>query len=142
MLQVGLLPCPCNAAFDGEVEDYTVVVATGTSCATPGGLVSGSITNSTALLSWTSTGAATYNLNWKLASSSTWTTVSGLTSTSYSLTGLSACKSYNFQVQGVCSGTPGSFSAASSFTTTGCAVTYCTSSGTTNTYEWINKIVM
>lgn len=140
--QYNAAPTPCNAAFDGEVEDYTVVVAIGTSCATPGGLVSGSITNTSALLSWTSTGAATYNLNWKLASSSTWTTVTGLTSTSYSLTGLSACNSYNFQVQGVCSGTPGSFSAASSFTTTGCAVTYCTSSGTTNTYEWINKIVM
>ena len=44
--------------------------------------------------------------------------------------------------QGVCSGTPGSFSSTSSFTTTGCAISYCTSKGTTTTYEYINKVAL
>lgn len=90
----------------------------GPTCGTPAGLSAGSITASSATLSWGSvSGATSYNLQWKLSSASTWTTVSGLTSTSYNLSGLSASSTYNYQVQANCSGTTGSYSAAASFTT-------------------------
>src|SRR5678815_670590 len=73
------------------------------SCATPTGLTSSSITTTSANVGWTSvSGAVSYNLQWKASSSSTWNTVSGITTTSRSLTGLTAGTAgtaYQFQVQ-------------------------------------------
>ena len=88
------------------------------------------------------TGAVTYNLQWKLSSGSTWTIVTGLTGTSYNLTGLAACTPYQFQVQGVCASSSSAYSAATSFTTTGCTTTYCASAGTNTTYEYINNVAL
>ena len=126
---------------------YAVGVGTagggGSSCGTPTGLASSSITNTSATVSWAAvSGAVTYNLQWKASLSSTWTTVSGLTTTSRSLTGLTAGTAYQFQVQTVCSGGTSAYSAASSFTTTGGgAITYCASKGNSTTYEWIKQII-
>jgi len=90
----------------------------GGSCGTPGSLSAGSITTSSATLSWGSVSSATsYNFEWKLNSASTWTTVLGLAGTSYALGGLSAGTTYNFRVQAVCGGTSGTVSGSSSFTT-------------------------
>ncbi len=132
-----------------QVENawYAVGIGTaggGTSCTTPTGLASSSITNTSATVSWGAvTGAASYNLQYKVSTASTWTTISGLTTTSRSLTGLAAGTTYNFQVQTVCSGSSTSaYSTTSSFTTTGTApVAYCTTSGAT-TYEYINKVYL
>lgn len=100
----------------------------GGSCGTPGSLSAGSITTSSAALSWGSvSGATSHNFEWKLNSASTWTTVSGLTGTSYALGGLSAGTTYNFRVQAVCGGTSGTVSGSSSFTTSAsqsCSDTY------------------
>lgn len=97
-------------------------------CGTPSGLSAGSITQTGATLSWGAvSGANTYNLQWKLGSSSTWTTVSGLTSTSYALSGLTANTAYNYQVQAICTAGSSSYSTAASFTTQsagGCTDTY------------------
>lgn len=112
------------------------------SCGVPAASA-GSLTNTAATISWGAvSGAVTYNLNWKLASAGTYTTVTGLTATSYQLTGLTACTAYNFQVQTVCATGSSAFSTAGTFTTTGCAVTYCTSKGTNTTYEYISKVVL
>ena len=90
----------------------------GGSCGTPSGLNATNITQTSATLNWGSvSGATSYNLQWKLAAGSTWTTVTGLTGTSYGLSGLTAGTSYNYQVQAVCSGESGNYSSAASFTT-------------------------
>ncbi|MEO6037571.1 MAG: T9SS type A sorting domain-containing protein [Saprospiraceae bacterium] len=102
----------------------------GGSCDTPAGLTATSIAQTSATLNWGAvSGATSYNLQWKLSSAGTFTTVSGLSGTSYNLSGLTASTSYDYQVQAVCSGTPGSYSAASSFITLasgggGCADVY------------------
>ena len=99
----------------------------GGSCGTPTGLAASGVTQTGATLSWGSvSGATSYNLQWKAASSGTWTTVTGLAATSYGLSGLSAGTTYNFQVQAVCGSTSGNYSAASSFTTSSgsCAEQY------------------
>jgi hypothetical protein len=97
----------------------------GTTCAVPNGLTSSNVANTTATLNWNSTGAASYNVQYKLASATTWTTTS-TTSTSLALTGLTAGTSYNFQVQSVCTGgTTSAYSATVTFSTlssTGCGV--------------------
>jgi hypothetical protein len=104
-----------------------VPVGGGGSCGTPTGLNTTGITNTSATCNWTAvSGGSTYNLQWKLNSGSTWTTVSGITSTTYTLSGLTAGTTYNYQVQAVCSGTSGTYSSPVSFTTTGgsCTDTY------------------
>ena len=94
-------------------------------CGTPGSLTASSVTTTSAALGWGAvSGATSYTLQWKLASSGTWTTtVSGLTTTSYALTGLVANTAYNFQVLAVCASGSSAYSATGSFTTlsgTGC----------------------
>jgi hypothetical protein len=81
------------------------------------GLAATNITTNSATLTWTATsGAASYNVQYKVSTASTWTTTTSATN-SLALTGLSASTQYQFQVQAVCSGTPGPYSTASSFTT-------------------------
>jgi Zn-dependent metalloprotease len=125
--QYNAAPTPCNASFDGEVEDYSVVIGASSTCTIPSGLASSSIANTSATLSWTSTGATTYDLQWKLTSAAAWTTVSGLTTTTYALSGLTACSAYQFQVRGNCTGASSAYSSASSFSTIGCVT--CTVPG-------------
>ena len=93
------------------------VPPSGGTCGTPGSLAASSITTSSATLNWGAVaGATSYNLQHKLGSSSTWTTVSVAT-TSYGLSGLASNTTYNFQVQAVCSTGSSAYSAAASFTT-------------------------
>lgn len=137
-----------NELIQVENAWYAVGIGTagggggGISCNTPSGLTTSSITSTGATLSWAPvSGAVNYNLQWKPTSSSTWTPVNGLASTSYPLTGLTASTNYQFQVQTVCSGASSSFSAATSFTTSAAgAITYCASKGTSQTYEWIKQV--
>ena len=101
-------------------------------CGAITGLTSASITQTGATISWAAvTGATGYVLQYKLASSTVWTTVNVAT-TSFAITGLTAGTAYNAQVQSVCSAGNGSFSAIN-FTTTS-ATTSCT-----DTYESNNS---
>jgi hypothetical protein len=128
-----------TSAFTASLNFSTSVA----SCSVPGSVTAGSITNTGATISWGSVaGALSYQLNWKLASSGTYTTISGITSTSYNLTGLTSCIAYNYQVRTVCSAGTSAFSNAGTFTTSGCAVTYCTSRGNNTTYEYISKVAL
>ena len=125
-----------------EVSTATCLAAscsTGGSCGTPASLSATSIAQTTATLNWGAVSSATsYNLQWKTSASSTWNTVSGLTTTSYNLSGLTATTAYNFQVQANCNGTLGAYSSAATFTTTGaaCADAY-ESNNTRNTAKVI-----
>ena len=90
-------------------------------CNTPSGL-NAATTTSSAALSWSGTGAVSYNVRYKAVTSSTWTTF-GTTQTNVNVSGLSAGTAYEFQVQGVCSSSSSSFSSSSLFyTTTSCNV--------------------
>ncbi len=102
----------------------------GGSCGTTASLSATNITQTSATVNWGAvSGATSYNLQWKASTSGTFITVSGLTGTAYNLSGLTASTTYNYQVQAVCSGVSGSYSAAASFTTQasgggGCADQY------------------
>ena len=105
-------------------------------CGTPTGLTASSIANTSANVSWSAvTGATSYNLDYKTAAATTWTSIN-TTATSRSLTGLTASTTYNFRVQAVCGSTPGSYSGTNNFTTTGgttATATIGTGTGTTAT---------
>ncbi len=86
-------------------------------CPKPTDLTATNVTNNSATLGWTSN-ADSWNLQYKAASDADWTLVSGVTNP-YTLNGvLSEKTTYSFQVQPVCSGTPGNYSNTASFTTT------------------------
>jgi len=110
-------------------------------CNSATGLSANSITTNSAVLSWTAvSGAQSYNLDYKLSSASTYTTLN-TSGTSYSLSGLNPNTAYDFRVQTVCSGTSTSaYSAISSFTTSPTSVSYCTSKGNSASSEWIKQV--
>jgi len=136
-----------NEVIQVENAWYAVGIGTagggGGGCTIPSGLSASSITSSSATVSWGSvSGAVSYNLKYKTSAASTWTTVSGIATTSYNLTGLAASTVYKYKVQTVCSGSTTSYSTVASFTTSDAGgITYCTTKGSTG-YEYINKIVL
>ena len=101
-------------------------------CGVPSGLTSSSVTATSATVSWAAvSGATSYTLQYKLSTATTWTTVSGLTTTSYSLTGLGSLVTYNYQVNATCPAGTGNYSGSSNFTTLSLYPT-CTDSYETN----------
>lgn len=86
-------------------------------CGTVASLASSNVTSNSATVSWGAvSGAVSYNLQYKTAAATSFTTTN-VTGTSVSFTGLSASTTYNYQVQAVCSGATGAYSSLASFTT-------------------------
>lgn len=72
-------------------------------CGTVTGLNATSITSWSAMLGWDAQiAAASFDLDWKLVSGSTWTTVAGVTGNSYALSGLTANTQYHFRMKANC----------------------------------------
>lgn len=138
---------PGDAAVLASVQNAWFAVGIGgaagsTVCNAVTGLSATAITAASATLSWGSTGATAYNLQWKPTSSNAWTTVAGINGTTYNLSGLTAGAAHQFQVQSVCSAAASNYGTAATFSTLASAGnTYCTSSGSA-TYEYIKKVVL
>lgn len=110
-------------------------------CNAPSNLNTSSITSTSGSLSWNAvSGASGYDVDFKLSSSSTWTNkATGLTSLTYSLTGLTAGTAYDWRVRsncGILSGYSGYSS--SSFTT---ATPPCTDSYESNNTSTTSKAI-
>lgn len=103
-----------SSAFSGSAN---FTISASASCNVPGGLYASAITGYSAILNWTSTGADTYTVRYKLVNSGIWTTFT-TASLSITINGLSAFKKYEFQVSGNCSGISSAYSASKVFTTT------------------------
>jgi hypothetical protein len=94
-----------------------VFEASNETCAVPTALSADNITTSTTDLNWSAPNSvSSYNIQYKLTSSSTWTEATSNT-TSISITGLDANSPYEFQVQSICTGTTSQFSSSANFTT-------------------------
>jgi hypothetical protein len=93
-------------------------------CNAPAGLASSAITSSGATVSWAAvSGAVSYDVDYKLASSGTWiNSVTGTTLTSRSITGLTASSLYDWRVRTNCSAGSSAYAQAQ-FTTA--AVSTC-----------------
>lgn len=130
-----------GTAYGSQVS-FTTSTTTDTQAPTvPTNLASASVTSSSATLSWT---ASTDNVGvtgYKIYQNGTLLT--STTSTSYTVSGLSASTTYTFYV--IAYDAAGNVSTASStlsVTTSAASVTYCTSSGSNYSYEWISKVVI
>lgn len=88
-------------------------------CSIPSSAVATNITYNSAVLDWVSvSGAASYNVKYRIVGSPSWISVSGGSSSSYSLNGLNASENYEFQIQTVCqTGISSAFSTTAQFMT-------------------------
>lgn len=114
--------------------DYVTAqfTTTGTPCNAPAGLVTQQVSPASAKLNWSAApGAVSYNLQYKTATATTWTTVTGISGNTHTLNGLVSNTVYNCKVQTVCASGSSAYGSVVSFTT------YCASSGT-NAQDWID----
>lgn len=86
-----------------------------TPCTAPVGLTNANLTSSSVTVQWTPvSGATSYAVQYKLSSSSTWTSAGTTTGNSYGLSGLNPGTVYNWRVQSNCAT---AYSATATFTT-------------------------
>ncbi|MDQ3100664.1 MAG: M12 family metallo-peptidase, partial [Bacteroidota bacterium] len=104
-----------TAVITNAINGASCLPMCGTSCSAP--TASATVTNISAIVTWSNVGATTYDLQWKLSSSSLWTTVTGITGTSHQLNGLIQGTTYNYRVMANCSSTSSAWSTTGSFTT-------------------------
>lgn len=106
------------------LDDVSGVTLKPESCPKPGTPEASDVTSTTATISWTQGGTEdTWNLRYKKSTTSVWTEVNGLTSTTYELTGLEAGKiTYNYEVQADCGGGDESKWAAGTAFQTDCGI--------------------
>ena len=132
--------CEYNAAstWSTRIASFNLDNCTPVLCGDPTGLASSAITNTSATVSWAAvTSALTYDVDYKLTTSSTWTNAATATaSTSVNITGLTQGTVYDWRVRATCSGGSGNYVSAQ-FTTTAPATcnapTGLASSGITST---------
>jgi chitodextrinase len=134
-------PSPCETFSYGEVEDYTVSFGEPTAPAAPTGLTSTNVTSSSFTMNWNAvSNASSYNAQVREQGASTWTDYTGITSTSYDVTGLNAETTYEFRVQSVNSVGSSNYTTAQTVTTNAVSLTYCDSYGENTNYEWIDLV--
>lgn len=100
-----------------RVNQATCLGVCGTTCDAPTPLTVSNLNATSATLNWSNYGASTYTLRWKPVSSGTWTTITGLTGTTYALSGLTQNVQYEYQVLSVCSAASSVYSTSNQFTT-------------------------
>lgn len=103
----------------------------------PTGVNVTSITKSSANVSWDPIVNATYILRYKKASDGTWAEIR-VTTNSHTLVGLAEDTAYNVQVAAVCTGTTGTYSTVTHFSTL--MLTYCELTTTDAGDEYISNV--
>jgi len=102
-----------NSAYTASTNFTTLLPP----CNVPTGMTTTSITQTSAIASWTAvSGAVNYTLQWKKVSDVTWSSTT-LAGTSQGITGLTANTSYEWQVRTNCAGNNSAFTASTNFTT-------------------------
>lgn len=123
-----------NIFFD--ISNTNFSITTPPLCGDPTGLTTGSITNSSAALSWTAIpNALSYTVEYKLNTAATWTVLSAAQAgTTASLTGLTGATAYNWRVRATCAAGAGNFVQANFTTLVNCGnPTGLTTGSITNT---------
>jgi hypothetical protein len=101
-----------NIFFDISNTNFTIT--SGSSCVSPTGLTSSAIDTTSATVGWTAiSGAISYKVDYKLNSSTTWTTAAtSITATSLGLTGLTSGSIYDYRVRTNCASDSSAYSTA------------------------------
>lgn len=133
-----------KGSLSGGSQNFSLVVTglgTAVPCVatTPTGLSSSSIGSSTATLSWNTVAGADYDVRYRVAGTTTWTTVAS-GAASASLSGLSPLTQYEAQVRSNCTAGSSSYSGSINFTTTEVQLNYCSSNGQSTNDEFISRV--
>jgi hypothetical protein len=94
----------CSSGSSGYAQTTFSTLSQLASCSAPTGLSTSGITASAATANWAPvSGAASYNVDYKLATSSSWINIAnGTTSLSWTLSGMEATTSYDWRVRANC----------------------------------------
>jgi hypothetical protein len=113
----------CNSG-NSSYSSGTFTTAPAATCDTASGRTASSITQTSAIVSWNAVGgASSYDVDYKVSSSINWSNaVTGTTSTSTNLGGLTAGTTYDWRVRATCPSGTGSY-VQSQFTTAAAPVT-------------------
>ncbi|MDR2236731.1 MAG: M12 family metallo-peptidase [Chryseobacterium sp.] len=103
----------------GSINVVTLIACDGTA---PGGITVSNITPSSAVVTWAPVPTATYVVRYKKVTETAWQTINTANNT-VPLPNLVDGTAYEVQIATVCSGTTGTYSASSGFSTPG--LTYC-----------------
>lgn len=139
-------PSPCETFSYGEVEDYTVNIASAGTAAcsnAPSGLNPSAVTTTSFSLNWDEVaGAVAYDVQLRTAGTSTWGSYNAA-SNSINITGNAPATTYEYRVRTNCSGGISSYSSIATVTTEEeTAPTYCSSKGNSTADEWIQKVTL
>lgn len=89
-----------QTVLSGSLQSWTQ----GTNCDAPIGLYTSNLTGTSAKLNWTAVGTSTYDIDYKPASSATWTSVATTVSgTSVTVSGLTVNTEYDWRIRTNCS---------------------------------------
>ncbi|WP_299158100.1 endonuclease [uncultured Tenacibaculum sp.] len=124
-----------NHTFDGESISDTVAPTA------PSSLTTSSVTQTSANLSWNASTDNTAVTSYDVYKGSS--KIATVTSTNYSVTGLTASTNYTFSIKA--KDASGNISTASNvvgITTKSITVTYCASKGTNSSYEYIDNVAI
>ncbi len=131
-----------NASCSGGVSGYTASQIFSTTASVPTTLTTANVTENSVDLNWVNTGGtATYDVQYRPVGSSTWTSITGLSSTTTTVSGLTACTDYEFQVNASCSGGVSGYTASQIFSTTASVPTTLTTANVTENsvdLNWVN----
>ncbi len=111
-----------GTSFGYSLYEFQVYGSLINGCTVPTGVTVNSIDTTSAVIRWTKTATAvSYNIQYKLSSTSTWTTKS-TTADTLKLTNLSCSNYYDYRVQSVCGGgSTSDYSQPGSFNTLTCS---------------------
>ena len=112
-----------NTIYEWQIHtacqsDYNTSHVFQTQCNSPLSLQTEALTNNSVTLRWNDTGDGMgYKIRWRVVGSSTWNTTPTITSTSYTLQGLSNATAYEWQVGSQCANDESDFQLTASFKT-------------------------
>ncbi|CCG99519.1 Tenascin-N TN-N [Fibrella aestuarina BUZ 2] len=104
--------------INGLTSDFSPIQSFSTSCNTPTNLAIADLSSYGANATWTNANwsfSPTYNVQWRPAGSTSWTTKTGGTQPAYTLTGLASGTVYETRVQAQCGTAQSAYSASVSF---------------------------
>ncbi|MDR6516639.1 GEVED domain-containing protein [Chryseobacterium camelliae] len=141
VLQFSDSPVMCTSFTYGEVEDYAVKLVQPIACSTnaPLNLTVTNITSTSAYVMWDPAANATYILQYRQVGATAWTNVP-LTVNSYTINNLTEQTQYEVRVAYICSGTTGTYTTPTQFTTP--AVNYCTITSGNNSNGYISNVMI
>ncbi|CAL2103797.1 conserved protein of unknown function precursor containing a type A C-terminal secretion signal. Putative S8 family peptidase [Tenacibaculum sp. 190130A14a] len=129
-----------KGSLTGGSQNYSLIVTgiTGTppvcNATVPTGVGTSNVTSSGADVAWTAVPNATYDVRYRQTGTSSWTT-NAVSTTSTSLSGLSASTQYEVQVRSKCSSGNSSYSSSVNFTTSAPPSISCSSTVTSYPYS-------